>query len=95
MTDEELARRVEDLIDFCEDTAMPLEPWQAHALRAILLAGRPTRVATVVPYQHPQRDGYRSDHVIVDEATCPCNRVSLPYEWHCSACGVTHTPIGR
>jgi hypothetical protein len=94
MTDEEIAQRVEDVIDFCEDTAMPLEPWQAHALRAILLAGKPSRVITAMPPQHPQRDGYRSDHVIVDEMRCPCNGLApLEYEWTCGTCGVTHTPV--
>lgn len=62
------AEVAEKAISFIEDVLdYPLQPWQATTLRAMLTYPVGTRFAVWSPPQHPQRKGFDSDYVVVDE----------------------------
>jgi hypothetical protein len=76
LSDEEMA---EAAIDFIENAGYPLLPWQATTLRAMLLYPVGTRFMVAPPPQHPQRRGFESTQVLIDEAA-PKRNVSRDCE---------------
>lgn len=65
LSDEEV---VEQAIDWLENAGMTLLPWQAAALRAVMLQPVKSRFIVDTPRQHPQQRGFTSDAIVFDEA---------------------------